>query len=233
MRYYVVSDVHGYYTYFRQALTEAGFFDDVEPHKLILCGDLLDRGQEANQLIDFMIELLEKDMLIYILGNHEELFVQCLQEIARGGVHEIASGVSHHYFNKTWDTLLQISKMSETEAYNRSSELVRCVMSSPFYRQLLPICVDYFETSRYIFTHGWIPCFQDMDGYNVKYSFDPDWREADITSWHKARWCNGRDLACKYHIIEPSKTIVCGHWHTSYGHAHMYIVILILITMLL
>jgi hypothetical protein len=27
------------------------------------------------------------------------------------------------------------------------------------------------------------------------------------------------ELACKYSIIEPNKTIVCGHWHTSYGHS--------------
>lgn len=219
MRYYVVSDVHGYYTYLKKALEEAGFFDDPAPHKLILCGDLLDRGPEANQLSDFMVELMEHDMLIFVYGNHEELFVQCLQEIARGGVYEIASGMSHHYTNGTWDTLLQISGMSETEAYIQPNELVRHVMRSPFYKRLLPICVDYYETPHYIFTHGWIPCFAESDRPDIRYEYDPDWRNAEVGSWYRARWCNGMEAACKYHITEPDKTVVCGHWHTSYGHA--------------
>ena len=38
MKYYAVSDVHGYYTRLRSTLEEAGFFTDIEPRKLILCG---------------------------------------------------------------------------------------------------------------------------------------------------------------------------------------------------
>ena len=36
MRYYVVSDVHGYYTPLIEALTDKGFFEDKEPRKLIV-----------------------------------------------------------------------------------------------------------------------------------------------------------------------------------------------------
>lgn len=219
MKYYVVADVHGFNTYLRQALEQAGFYEDTTPHKLIMCGDLLDRGTEANELIDFMIELDQRDELIFILGNHEELLVQCLQEIARGGVYEIASGMSHHYLNKTWDSLLQISQMTEVEAYHNPNELVRRVMQSPFYKTLLACCVDYYETPHYIFTHGWIPCFTEGFKPYVKYQYDPDWREADVDSWRRARWFNGLELASKHHILEPNKTIVCGHWHTSWGHS--------------
>ena len=221
MKYYVVSDVHGYYTQLKKALKDAGFFDEKEPRILIVCGDLLDRGPEAKKLIEFMLQLMEEGRLIYILGNHEELLVQCLQEIARGGVYEIASGMSHHCRNKTWDSLLQISEMSEIEAYNNPDELVRRVMQSPFYNKLLSICVDYYETPNYIFTHGWIPCFTEGFRPYVKYKYNPDWRCADVQEWRSARWFNGMELACKHHITEPNKTIVCGHWHTSYGHSYI------------
>ena len=60
MRYYVVSDTHGYYDYLIKSLEEAGFFEDTEPHKLVLCGDLLDRGGQARELIDFMMQLKVK-----------------------------------------------------------------------------------------------------------------------------------------------------------------------------
>ncbi len=47
MRYYVVADPHGFFTEMKTALEEKGFFSDAEPHKLIICGDLFDRGAEA------------------------------------------------------------------------------------------------------------------------------------------------------------------------------------------
>lgn len=219
MKYYVVSDVHGYYTQLKKALKDAGFFDEREPCVLIVCGDLLDRGPEARPLIRFMLQLMEEGRLIYILGNHEELLVQCLQEIASGGVHEIASGMSHHYNNGTWDSLLQISEMSEMEAYNNPGKLVRRVMHSPLCQKLLATCVDYYETPHFIFTHGWIPCHKEGGSPYAKYRYDPHWREADERAWRRARWFNGMELACRHRVVEPNKTIVCGHWHTSYGHA--------------
>ena len=112
-----------------------------------------------------------------------------------------------------WDSLLQISEMDEMEAYRHPNELIRRVMQSSFYKTLLPACVDYYETPSYIFVHGWIPCF--TEGYRpyVKYKYNPDWRNADVQDWRSARWFNGMEVACKHHITEPNKTIVCGHCH--------------------
>ncbi len=60
MRYYVTSDVHGFYTPLREVLTRGGFFQDTAPHKLVVAGDLFDRGGEAVALQAFILELLEK-----------------------------------------------------------------------------------------------------------------------------------------------------------------------------
>ena len=38
MKYYVTAGVHGYFSELKTALTFLGFFDDAEPHKLIVCG---------------------------------------------------------------------------------------------------------------------------------------------------------------------------------------------------
>lgn len=221
MKYYVVSDVHGYYTHLENALREAGFFDETLPCKLVVCGDLLDRGTEAPELIDFMLRLMEEDRLIYIKGNHEELLVDCLQDISRGDIHRIAGGMSHHYRNKTWHTLLQISGLDEMTAYKAPDELIRRVMRSPFYSKLLPTCVDFYETPNYIFVHGWLPCFSSGLKPFVNYRYNPNWRAADLWDWYSARWLNGMALACEHHVIETGKTVVCGHWHTSYGHAEL------------
>ena len=66
MKYYVVADPHGYYTYLHTALMEAGFFRETEPYKLVVCGDLLDRGEEARKMVEFMEALMAEDELIYI-----------------------------------------------------------------------------------------------------------------------------------------------------------------------
>ena len=73
--------------------------------------------------------------------------------------------------------------------------------------------VDYYETAHYVFVHGWIPCIQERDG---SYSHRSDWREATPEEWRRARWCNGMDAA---QACTEEKTILCGHWHCSYGHA--------------
>jgi serine/threonine protein phosphatase 1 len=219
MRYYVVADPHGYYSIMQASLREAGYFEDEQPHKLVVCGDILDRGEEAAALVRFLLEQKAEDRLIYILGNHEDLFVQCLQEMSHGGIFEIASGMSHHYHNGTWDTMLQLSEMTEREALEQPNEVIRRILRSPFYRELLPFGTDYYETQNYVFCHGWIPTA--MTGYRpyVSYRYMENWRDVPVEDWKKARWLNGMELACKKRIRVPGKTVVCGHWHTSYGHA--------------
>ena len=73
MRYYVVADPHGFYTPLKNALEEKGYFTDPEPHKLIICGDLFDRGMEAPMMQDFVLEEMAKDRIILVRGNHEDL----------------------------------------------------------------------------------------------------------------------------------------------------------------
>ena len=74
--------------------------------------------------------------------------------------------------------------------------------------------IDYYETEHFILTHGWIPCVKDGDG---RLSYMDGWREASEQSWRQARWINGIDAVRT--VSENGKTIVCGHWHSSYGHS--------------
>ena len=80
MKYYVTSDVHGYDSILRQALADAGFFEEKEPHRLVILGDLFDRGEEARSLQDFVLRLMEEDRIILIRGNHEDLFETFVME---------------------------------------------------------------------------------------------------------------------------------------------------------
>ena len=75
----------------------AGYFDDPQPHKLIILGDLFDRGTEAPALQEFVIDLIERDAVILIRGNHEDLYEE-LATVDQG------QPFSHHISNGTYDT---------------------------------------------------------------------------------------------------------------------------------
>lgn len=81
MRYYVVADPHGFFTELKTTLEEKEFFTDDQPHKLIICGDLFDRGAEARELQAFILDLMEQGEVILIRGNHEDLLLDFLYSL--------------------------------------------------------------------------------------------------------------------------------------------------------
>lgn len=206
MRYYIISDVHGYYTQMKSALEKAGFFSDTTPHKLIMLGDLFDRGHEAKQLQQFILEQMEQDKIILIRGNHEDLFVELVTTDA-------GMPYSYHKSNGTYDTALQLTGFDPVMASIRHYDFSDAAKDTPFYKEIIQAMLDYFETEHYVFTHGWIPSIPNRD---KSYSYISSWREADREQWNQARWFNGMDAA---QTADENKTIVCGHWHTSYGHS--------------
>lgn len=206
MRYYVTSDTHGFFTPFKAALTEAGFFADKEPHKLVVCGDLFDRGQEALALQDFILDLMDKDQVILIKGNHEDLAMDLIQDWLG------EKRKRHHHLNGTMDTICQLTNKTMIDV-NIDYHVEDLFAETPYIRKIIPAMVDHFETDHYIFVHGWIPFLYEND---VFIRID-DWLHADEKKWIEARWANGM-LAAYHGIIEEGKTIVCGHWHTSFGH---------------
>lgn len=213
--------MHGFYSLLKTALKEKGFFDDTEPHKLIVCGDVLDRGEEAVEMQNFMIDLLNKGELILVRGNHEDLMVDMIENFWKYE-DDISTGWSHHISNGTLDSALQLSGMYLRDVLDNPDVFVRSVKNSPFYKTLIPASIDYFETNNYIFVHGWIPCItDDMPNWyrkNRHYNYNPDWRNANKKDWDAARWFNGMELAGLYNVVEINKQIICGHWHCSFGH---------------
>ena len=80
MRYYVTADIHGFLTPFQNALRDAGYYDDPGKKKIIVCGDIFDRGAEAVEMQDYILELMERDEVILVRGNHEDLFCLMVTE---------------------------------------------------------------------------------------------------------------------------------------------------------
>ena len=194
--YFVTSDIHSYYSIFRKALDEKGFDINNSEYKLIICGDLFDRGDEAQELLDFLLSLPE-DRLILIRGNHEDLFESCLYQLEHK--QEISY---HHWRNKTLDTISQLTGISLIDLVSQNYDFEVDIKSKlDAYFKLVNRALDYYELNDYVFVHGWVPLETE------------DWRNGN---WENARWTNGIDMALRGYIL-PDKTIVCGQWSTSYG----------------
>ena len=232
-----MSDVHGFYDEMIKALTEAGYFDYKGPKKLVVCGDMFDRGKQVVEMQKFMCDLFDKDELIFIKGNHEELFCSLVEHF---GIYAsgIFDGSSHHISNGTLRTMLCLAERSDTPPASvfwdlfdvqRERKVIEKAKASDYYSKLIPASVDYFETDNYIFVHGWIPYTADYEhpvqteygDYVIRNVYDPNWRNADEGEWSEARWKNGMALCELEDVRERGKTIVCGHYHASWGHVNL------------
>ena len=72
MRLFVVSDIHGMFEQFEQLLTHWKPED-----KLVLLGDLVDRGPQSLQVVRKVMQLKEtyEEQIVYCMGNHDQMFL--------------------------------------------------------------------------------------------------------------------------------------------------------------
>lgn len=202
MKYFVVSDVHSFFNELMVALNEKDFEKGNSEHKLIVCGDLFDRGDDTVKLFEFIKELHQNNQLIYIKGNHEDLLEQCVEEI-----YSYRTPGRHHFHNGTVKTICQFCGENEWIIYDPSWREKICEIMQPILDFIDENCVDYAEIDDYIFVHGYIPC--------------NDFRDTYASDWEEARWLNGMEMWRNPKNRVDGKTIVVGHWHCSYGWSHI------------
>lgn len=202
-KFFIMSDIHGFYDEMKLALDEAGFDPNNEDHWIITCGDHFDRGPKPAEVLRY---LKNTPRTIMVKGNHEQLLMDCIDR-----------GYWYNYdrTNGTFQTICDLAPSAEDFD-------VACSTAYWKVKDLMDIMVDYAETKNYIFVHSWIPLIS-KDGLpsyytrNRSYEFRDDWREASAREWMDARWGNPFDLAEQG--LLPDKTVVFGHWHSSTGWA--------------
>lgn len=200
MKYFVISDIHSFYDEMMAALTSAGFDKDNPEHILISCGDLLDRGDKTIEVLKY-INQLPRERKILVKGNHEELLENCLSR---------EEFYQHDLQNGTLKTVMSLSGHNERWCFeNEYHGCFKEVKNNKLLKDYYSCLQDYAEIGKYVFVHGWIP--------PIGLSPRRNWRLGD---WHRARWVNGmKAWACKQRL--RGRTIVCGHFHTSWGHYNL------------
>ena len=208
MKYFIVADVHGFFTELKEALDAAGFNPADPNHVFVSLGDLLDRGRQPKECLDYVLSLPE-DRRIFIRGNHEDLMEAAIIR------------VGFYPNDKSNGTIQTTQDIVGAGTYH--DNLIGMRFYKP-YNDYIRETRDFYETQNYIFVHGWIPHFCYAKGFNCDYhihDYDENWREADIEDWCEARWHNGMESWADG-VREPGKTICCGHFHTSWGHCYIH-----------
>lgn len=212
---FVCSDVHGFYDEWMSELKKAGYDSSNHTHKLIVCGDLLDRGKQANQCLKFINDLPDVSKIV-IRGNHELLMDDILYKKRYFDTWD--------YSNGTVNTIEQITGISQVydgkcNGWEVQQIMIEDMRNDKAWKQYYGNTVMFAEIGNYIFVHGWIPCELDKWGKHPVYR--KDWRDVSYWDWKDATWLNGMS-AWDDGVKEPNKTIVCGHWHTSWGHTLLH-----------
>lgn len=195
---FVVSDVHGFYDEMKAALDKAGFDENNPEHWLISAGDEWDRGPKPKEVMKYLYNLPRK---ILIRGNHMELF----ETLCERGY-----PLYHDAHNKTDATVALLGDYKLDHEFDLCCK--RALRKTQKYRDSM---VNYFQTRNYIFCHSFLPLIDTPDGQIL----NPNWRNATQEEWNKAMWGNPYQLAAKG-LLPPNKTLVFGHFHTSWPRAH-------------
>lgn len=193
MKCFVVADVHSFYDEMIFALNKKGFDKNNSNHVFISLGDLLDRGPKPKECLKFVLSLKRK---ILIKGNHEDL----LEEAINRGCF-----LSHDVHNGTFDSAQILTDIKYSNNPNNQENIIEDLKHNKLWNEYKKQLIDYAETDKYVFVHGWVP-----EG--------EDWR---VGNWENARWLNGM----YYNSIGENpteKTVFCGHWHASWGNSKLH-----------
>ena len=209
MKYFVFGDVHGYYSLLMEELKNKGYDEANNEHMLISLGDNFDRGPENVKMYEFLKNKKELNKIILVKGNHEDLFLKMMYR---------RKPTFTDMTNGTYGTLVEFCKLYFKDVLDPGDLIDRYFPD--VYRKLnsegiLDFCydmLDYYETSNYIFTHGFIPINEEHMRYKR------NWRESSKEEFERSRWLNGIEMSKYYNISGKGKRIVVGHFHTSYGH---------------
>ena len=206
MKYFAISDTHAHHSEAIKALKEAGYDENNDNHRLIVVGDITDRGHEALAHILWLKKLTDEGKAIVLKGNHDNFILGFLKNIDQ------SFNWMHNGLNTTLDDLdhrtdsfqtycLMLDKPMDTYTF---SEWQRFTSNSinkeyPWLKEWFENLPDYYETKNYVFSHGIV-------GIGNKY----DWHDSD---WHDCHWARPEDYIS---FINPTgKHLVVGHLNAS------------------
>lgn len=213
---FAVSDIHGEYQVLINSLRDAGFDENNPKHLLISLGDAFDRGSESLEVYHYLKRLSDSNKAIILKGNHTNFFTGYLDgsiispfNYLHNGTNETMADFLHQTApfeswcsitkNIQYPTLEDFAnwlKEAREEILEEYPELLEWLNNRPY----------YYETEKYIFTHGAIDTLAEDWHY-------PHCIKGKYIDWEALMWDDGSFFG--RHINNTDKTVVIGHFGTS------------------
>ncbi|MCF7924838.1 MAG: fructose-bisphosphatase class III [Candidatus Izimaplasma sp.] len=183
MKYFVISDIHGYYDAMIESLKKAGHDLENNNHQLLILGDMFDRGPQSKEVLKYLYSLYQNGKAQFVLGNHDLFLIEFLQGDYRRSIFNI----QHNGFGKTLKSLSQM-----TPVVDNLEEIHTYILQQyPYLLDWLTGFNNFIEIDNYVFVHGGIDSHKG-DWRNLK-QFDYVWT---------------REIDCD---PIPDKVVVAGH----------------------
>ena len=187
MRRFVIGDIHGRYKALVQVLKLCNF--NYEDDKLIVLGDIVDGGIDTYKVVE---ELLKIKNLVFIMGNHDEFFLNHLSSgwseevwLSQGGVNTV---LSYHGIVETEKTM-----------FNDSHIITREVNVPVTHQEFFNTAKYYHTEDMMLFVHGGI--IPGIPLYK---------QQKDVLLWDRELI-----LIAQEHTIPPFEKIFVGHTTTQ------------------
>lgn len=194
---YIISDIHGNYDKFHKLLYKIKFSD---ADTLYINGDIIDRGPNP---IKLLLEVMQSQNMIFILGNHEEMMLESAID---------ASCYATWYCNGSTPTEKEFYSLSFDKQFTILDFLKKC-----------PIAIPNIVISgkQFYLSHAMhLPYYINETIYRNDVSKKLLWE----TLWSRQyKRPDYKQLAITYHDLYSSyhnTTFICGHNTTpscSYG----------------
>lgn len=185
----VISDIHGCYLEFMELLEKAKYIP--EEDKLIVLGDLIDRGKGSKQVVTYLMEMKKLYDIVVLKGNHEKDFSNWLDE---------PFSRDHRYLkNGGWKTIESYCKPRGVYGkHPRTKATIRTFYPEDIeFIKNLPL---FWEDDKHLYVHAGI----NLDLKNWKDTSDEDFL------WIRE--------AFHYTLNNTGKTVIFGHTPTHYLH---------------
>lgn len=138
MRTFAIGDIHGCLKQLQNLIKKLNL---QKGDILIFLGDYIDRGPDSKGVLDFLMELQKNFKCIFLMGNHEDLFLKSLQKDAEAQEIWIYNGGMNTLNSFSGDTFW---RNAEEKLFNIPDKYIKFVEN-----MLL-----FYETETHFFVHA-------------------------------------------------------------------------------
>lgn len=192
MKYFCISDIHGHYEEMIDALDKASFDSSNKNHMLVVIGDMVDRGPNCVEVLEYIYYLHTQGKAIVLLGNHDKFLLDFLiEDYSRTPFNFAKNG-----HEETIKQLLNRERIDEDDFKEATIEIND---KYPYLKGFLEDMKLFYEISDYVLVHGGVDASKE------------EWRNDTTRTYIWTRMYNQPRL--------KDKTLVVGHTPAYYVRA--------------